>query len=154
MSLGIKTAQGIQRIHSVHVTTEVPADIEIKGIMNSNWWWHDNAAQDYLVRAEDKDDTATARAALIAGTMIRVPRGCAAEISCDKSSLQMSGYHLNPDGSGHSTAFPDGWQTQPMVIDNRTGTEDYYISPHIRKSDNTDFSLAELPTKIMVHYTR
>lgn len=153
MSFGIKTAQGLQQLHSVHVQPAPPADIEIYGIMNSNWWWHDNDAQDYLVRAEDKEQSAPARAALIAGTMIRVPRGCRAEISCDKSSLQMSGYHLNPDGSGHSTAFP-GWQTQPMVIDNRAGTEDYYITPHLRKSDNTDFSSGELPTKIMVHYTR
>lgn len=139
---------------SITVNTPAPDDIEIYGIMNSNWWWHDNNEQDYLVRAEDKDNTAPARAALIAGTIIRVPRGCRAEISCDKSSLQMSCYHLNPDGSGHSTAFPGGWQTQPMVIDNRTGTEDYFLAPHIRKSDDTSFSSSELPTKVIVHYTK
>ena len=130
-----------------------PDDMEIYGIMNSNWWWHDNNAMDYLVRAEDKDNTAPARAAMIAGTIIRVPKGCRAEISCDKSSLQMSCYHLNPDGSGHSVAFPGGWTAQPMVIDNRSGTEDYFLTPHMRKSDDTDFSSSELPTKVIVHYS-
>ena len=130
-----------------------PDDMEIYGIMNSNWWWHDNNAMDSLVRAEDKDNTAPARAAMISGTMIRVPKGCRAEISCDKSSLQMSCYHLNPDGSGHNVSFPGGWATQPIVIDNRAGAEDYFLAPHMRKSDDSNFSSSELPTKVIVHYS-
>jgi hypothetical protein len=183
MSFNVKTEQGLERIHSVRVkpstagktitangtyhaisegvdgysavtvsvATETPEDLELVGVMNSSWWWDDNDKN--LRRPEDINQHAYGRAALKSGMPIEVPAGCVASVTWDKSGLQISGEAVHRDGS-RDESISIIWQAQPYVCDNRNGAESIFIVFTARKSDNTDFSASELPTKLIVTYSR
>lgn len=157
MSLNIKTANGLKRTHSVRVKQKLPAlpeDLELVGVMNSSWWWHNAPAPkgDYLWRAGDSGGSARNRASLISGMPVRCPKGCIMTARWDKAALLISGENVNPDGTQGDISL--SWQEQLYVYDNTAGTDDAYFVFFARKSDNTNFNSNELPTKLIVTYSR
>lgn len=132
---------------------KLPENMELSGVMNSSWWWH-NAPNpgDYLWRPEDSRAAAHNRAALISGMPVRCPKGCILTASWDKAGLQISGEHVNPDGTQGDISL--SWQAQPYGYDNTAGAKDLYFVFVARKPDNSNFLASELPTKLIITYSK
>ena len=134
---------------TVSVATETPDDMELYGVINNDHVWNNDSTKLYLIL---ESRAILNRVCLEPNTVVRIPKGCKATLRWDKEGVLINCFNLNADGSQRGFS-PYSWSAS-IEVDRTEEASDFYFSPSGKKSDNSQFSPGEMPTKLIVTYER